>query len=160
MKICDKCGAYNSDDKMFCVDCSEKLGDAISQREETVIKNKLNNKLEKLSNKSDCFYVSLYDKILSAVSIAGIIFIIVLAFFGKFQEDATVFIISAVCFVSSAFESLFPKLAWQVEIFFLSFKTRDWENAEPSEYYILRRKILPTVTTALGFLLSILTVFI
>ena len=25
MKVCNKCGAYNSDDRMFCVDCNEKL---------------------------------------------------------------------------------------------------------------------------------------
>ena len=28
MKVCDKCGAYNSNNRMFCVDCNEKLNDS------------------------------------------------------------------------------------------------------------------------------------
>ncbi len=159
MKICDKCGAYNSDDKQFCVDCSEKLGDAISKREEAAIKNKLNKELDKWSDKSEGFYVSIYDKILGGISIAGIVFLIVLAVMGRFSGYTESLILSAVCFAAAAFVSLFPAFAWEVEKFSLSFLIRNSENADPSEYYIWRRKVLPTVMTALGYLFAVLTAF-
>ncbi len=33
MKLCEKCGAHNSDERMFCVDCSEKLGKPLSLKQ-------------------------------------------------------------------------------------------------------------------------------
>ncbi len=44
MKICTKCGAYNSDERVFCVDCSEKLGDKISASDEKQAHDRVNEK--------------------------------------------------------------------------------------------------------------------
>lgn len=156
MKICTKCGAYNSDDKFFCVDCSEKLSESISQTEETQIKNKLNDKLEKYGNASEPFYVSIYDKLLGGASIIGMAFCLVVAFMGRFQGNTAAFVISVVCFALAAFELLFPEPAWQIEKIFLSVRVSDWENAEPSRSYNFFRRISSVVLLLFGYLIDII----
>lgn len=34
MKKCRKCGAYNSNERQYCVDCAQRLGEGLSEQEE------------------------------------------------------------------------------------------------------------------------------
>ena len=62
MKICTKCGAYNSDDRKFCVDCSEKLGNVLSASEERQMRDNLNKRMDEMYNRNEPLYVSKFDK--------------------------------------------------------------------------------------------------
>ncbi len=53
MKICENCGAYNSDERFFCVDCSEKLGDSLSAAEEQRLDDRIDDSLEAMYNRQD-----------------------------------------------------------------------------------------------------------
>ena len=92
VKICNKCGAYNSDDKMFCIDCNEKLGDKISAEQENKIHNATDIAIEKLHNSKDPLYISKFDKFLGFSSLAGILaHIILLIFFNSAYEVSPIF---------------------------------------------------------------------
>lgn len=62
MKICCKCGAHNSDERFFCIDCNEKLGSSLSKAEEAKINEDINESLENMYNKRDPLHVSKFDK--------------------------------------------------------------------------------------------------
>lgn len=66
MKICDKCGAYNSDDRMFCVDCNEKLNDNDNEN----LQQDVQSKIDELYDKK--LSVNVFDKIIGSVSLLGV----------------------------------------------------------------------------------------
>ena len=84
MKICDNCGAHNSDKKIFCVDCGEKLDDPISQREQADIENSIDRNIERLYNNTDPLAVTLFDKIIGTVCISGVLILAIMFFIALF----------------------------------------------------------------------------
>ena len=82
MKLCEKCGAYNSDERMFCVDCSEKLGDALSVQEEERLDAGIDAKINKLYNAKDPLHVSTFDRVCGFVCVACLLALLVLIGFG------------------------------------------------------------------------------
>ena len=151
MKICDNCGAYNSDKRKLCVDCGETLGDKISEREEQQIRQNIGAKIEKMYNKKDPLYVSTFDKLVGAVSIIGIILCVVFTVKNYSNHKSSEYLLWAIFyFALSGFEAFVPKLSWCIEQIRLSRYVEDADNIRPSVLYFYSRKLFIIVAAVNG----------
>lgn len=160
MKICDKCGAHNSDNNFFCVDCTEKLNDPISSKEQANIENEIKNNIENLYNDTDPLAVTLFDKIIGAVCISGTFVLGIMFFIALFtNRDLNLYLIGFLFFVFGALDALLPKITWTLEKLRLSFTISDPENAEPSDFYLFFRKAGIVICAAIGTAILIVSAF-
>ncbi|MDF2686796.1 MAG: hypothetical protein K0S55_1979, partial [Clostridia bacterium] len=126
LKICNKCGAEQTDKRYFCDSCGEKLGGSLSEREAESFKQQEENNLSEMHKKTDPLYVSDKDKIIGCSAIIGnigtIIYIIINIIFNNSNtKHIPAAIYSATFFFLSALSALLPKLLWELEKFRLSF---------------------------------------
>ncbi len=156
MKICAKCGAYNSDERIFCVDCSEKLGDKISAIDEQQAHNSINEKIEEMYNKKDPLYVSKFDKVMGLVSLIGVLCSVILIVICKVTERDFDFLwVGIVFFLLTSVEAFIPKVTWAIEKIRLSFLIQDADNAEPSRFYIACRKASIVISMLVGIVILV-----
>ena len=142
MKICDKCGAFNSDDRMFCVDCNETLGEKISNAQEQKVRASISEQISELYNKKDPLYVSRFDKIMGIVALVGMTASLVLMIISIFtQIDIKIPLCALIFFLISVVEALIPKIMWELEKLRLSFTITGTDGLEPSDFYLKGRKI-------------------
>ncbi len=140
MKICENCGAYNSDERTFCIDCDEKLGDEISEREEKQVAEQISASTEKLYNRDNPLYVSIFDKIVGIGCIISFIALIVLAIFFMGTDNLELVICGAVFGVLGAVDALIPSITWELEKIRLSFTVAE-DDLSPSGYYMFFRRL-------------------
>ena len=160
MKICEKCGAQYSDDKVFCIDCDEKLGDALSASEEQNVRANLNQQIEEMYNKIDPLYVSPLDKIIGWGSLVGVAITLVAVVIRNFTGQPMEFLLYAlILFLLSGIEALVPRFTWELEKIRLSFTISGAGEAEPSDYYIISRKITIISTAVLGIVALVVSLF-
>ncbi len=158
MKICDNCGAYNGDDRFFCVDCDEKLGDPLSSAEEQRLDEHIGHSVEAMYNRQDPLYVSKLDKILGAGALVGALGCLTLLIIGPPTPDHALLLwLGMVAFLVAVLEALFPKVVWALEKIRLSFIINGAEDAEPSGYSVKGRKISVIFLTAIGASLFVIT---
>lgn len=69
MKLCQKCGAVQNDDRTTCVDCGALLGDSMTEGEEKAVNAELSETVTDLARKSDDFSLSKSDIVLGVLSI-------------------------------------------------------------------------------------------
>lgn len=142
MKICKKCGAHYPDDKIFCLDCNERLGDKLSASEEQKVRANLNKQMEQMYNKTDPLYVSKFDKTIGALAIVGAVVALVFLIIRHFTEQIIGFLPFAILFfILSALDALIPRLTWGLEKIRLSFFINGADDAEPGTLYLMGRKI-------------------
>ena len=157
MKICDKCGAYNANDRMFCIDCNEKLGRKLSAEEEQKLQTDTSEKLEELYNKRDPLYVSKFDKIVGWFSVGGAVVSLLVAVVNLIvQCDNRFLLYSLILFLISAVESLVPQVAWELEKLRIHRIAFGADDLEPSPFYFRNRKIAIVVATVLGIAMFLL----
>jgi hypothetical protein len=146
MKICQNCGAYNSDERMFCVDCNEKLSDTINPEQQKEALAKTDATIEKLYNKKDPLYVSLFDKIVGVACIIFSSLLLVLGFVLMLKDRGTSIPFYLIIFgVVGALEAFLPQISWELEKLSLSFKVNNVDDLTPSSFYLIGRKIGATV---------------
>ncbi len=151
MKICTKCGAYNSDERFFCVDCNEKLGGKLSAADERRMRDKVDEKLEEMYNRNDPLFVSRLDKALGIASLIGALCSLILLVIDKLTPRGFDLLwFGTLFFLLAAVEALVPKVTWAIEKLRLSFLISDADNAEPSGFYITCRKIAIVISAAVG----------
>lgn len=159
MKICNKCGSYQSDDQFFCIDCGEKLGSSISDEEAKKIKNQTELKIDKLYNRTDPLNVSAFYRACGISALIGAASAVVLSIvFRNRMESALSALYSVILFVLCALNALVPKLLWNIDKFRLSFIINGSEDAEPSYFYFITRKI--TIIGSFVFAVIILIISI
>lgn len=152
MKLCDKCGACNSDRRINCVDCSAPLGEKLSTLEEEKIRKSTDEKIEKLYNKKDPLFVSLYDKIFGILAVIGIAISVALMVVNYINNRGKELLFIVFLFLLiGAFEAFMPRLSWSIEKLRLSFSIDDADEAEPGVFYFYGRKIFITFTVVCGF---------
>lgn len=142
MKICKKCGACQSDEKCFCVDCGEKLGASVSPEEEAKACRNVAEKVKKLERSGDDLSCSVFDRICGIGMLVMGAASGVLCLFPKFAGEGrgllfTIFILGIVLGVSA----LTPKLAWELEKLKYSVSVESSEKASPSGFWLAFRKI-------------------
>jgi len=69
MKKCDNCGAVQSDDRIFCVDCGERLGRPMSKADEEAHDAALSDTLTGMAERTEDFYVNPAARVLGIISI-------------------------------------------------------------------------------------------
>lgn len=159
MKICDKCGAYNSDERIFCIDCNEKLNDSLSSLDERKIQEDLNEKIENMYNKQDPLYVSRFDKIIGYISLAGVLLSLILIIIFKITERTFDYVWIGLIFLFSAIiTAFFSKVLWAIEKIRLSFLINDSDNAEPSSFYRTGRKAALLISATVGIVILFINV--
>ncbi len=158
MKICEKCGASNSDARRFCIDCGEILGEKLSAFQEKQYRDKIGEQIENMYNKKDPLYVSLYDKIIGVISIIGVIvslvFVVTNLIFGKSSEAL---MMSIVLFVLAVVEAFVPKFTWSIEKIRLGFYANGADELEPGQIYFWCRKITMTLSVIGGITMIIIS---
>ncbi len=151
MKICEKCGASNSDKRRFCIDCGEILGDKLSAAQEQQYRNKIGEQIENMYNKKDPLYVSLYDKIVGIISIIGVALCSVLVVMNFIiQKTREGLLMSIALFMVAGIEAFVPKFTWSIEKMRLGFYANGADELEPSELYVLGRRISMTLLVLVG----------
>ncbi len=154
MKICTKCGAYNSDDRKFCVDCSEKLGNVLSASEERQMRDNLNKRMDEMYNRNEPLYVSKFDKAIGAVSIAGILCCAALLIIGKItQRSFELLWAGIIIFLLACVEAFMPKVTWAVRKLRLRFSVSNARIAEPSRFYMYCRKAAVVFMAVMGIVI-------
>ena len=63
MKVCEKCGAINNNERFFCADCGEKLPAPVSKAYEAEINGRISDTGDKLMRESDPLAVTTFDRI-------------------------------------------------------------------------------------------------
>ncbi len=151
MKICAKCGAYNADERFFCVDCNEKLGDKLSAVEEQRMRDNVNDTIEEMYNRKDPLFVSKLDKALGIGSGIGALCSLMLIVIGKItHRSADSLWVGILFFLLAVIEALVPKVSWAIEKMRLSFLINDADNAVPSDFYIIGRKATIIISVVVG----------
>ncbi len=151
MKICNKCGAHNSDNKIFCVDCNETLGEKLSVAEEQEISANISGTIEKMYNRTDPLYVSKSDKFMGVFSAIGAIVSLILIFVSIFTHLHVKLLLCAMfLFLIATVESLFPQVSWALEKIRLSFTAIGTDDLVPGNYYNICRKITVVAATVFG----------
>ncbi len=159
MKICDNCGAVNSDERFFCVDCNEKLDDAVSEKERDRIEEGIDSKIENLYNKKDPLYVSRFDKAMGVILILGVLATFVLFVIDIFTGFTSQGLwMALILFVLGIAEAFFPQISWAFEKMRLSFYVNGSDDAEPSDFYRYSRKASLVIFAAVGFALLALNI--
>ena len=69
MKKCDNCGAVQGNDRIFCVDCGERLGRPMSTAEAQAHEAEMSGTLSRMAERTEDFYVSPAARVLGIVSI-------------------------------------------------------------------------------------------
>ncbi len=153
MKVCDKCGALNSDNRFFCVDCHEKLGDAVSEQERDKIEQSIDTTLENLYNDNDPLYVSRFHKVMGFLSLVGALASLVLFVISLVtKRDFSFLWIGILFFALTVVEALVPRFTWSLEQLRLSLIIND-SDAEPSAFYKTSRKICIVIGAGVGIAL-------
>lgn len=153
LKICSKCGAYQKDNRYYCIDCNEKLGDRLSQREQESKEKELKEKSEKYYKESDGLSVTTGNKIVGFCSLIGIIVIVILiTIYSKYVSSVQEAFLALVFFISCTLEALFPKIIWSIEKFRLSFTINIEKDTDPSDFYLFMRKII----IYMGFVIALI----
>lgn len=159
MKICTECGAYNSDERIFCIDCNEKLGDKLSTEKEQQLRENVNEKIEEMYNRKDPHYVSKFDKAMGAVSLIGTLCSLILLVVGTVTERSFDFLwIGIILFLLASIDAFIPRVTWTLEKIRLSFIISDADNAEPSRFYIFCRRAGIVILTAAGIAVLVLNI--
>ena len=142
MKVCEKCGAINNNERFFCADCGEKLPSPVSKAYETEINGRISDTGDKLMRESDPLAVTTFDRITGFVSVGGLLLSVVLLFVGSYLQkfNPELILCSMLFFALGIVTSFFPRMLWFFEKIHLSFTISDSEKAEPSDWYLFWRK--------------------
>lgn len=153
MKICNKCGAYNSDDRMFCVDCNEKLND----NQDENLQQDVQSKIDELYNKKDPLHVSVIDKIFGFISLVGVVATIIVFILNAITQTSCEYLGWAfITFAISSFEAFCPRINWELEKLALSFRVSSSSDLEPSDFYFTRRKLAIIISSLLGIVMLLI----
>ena len=160
MKVCEKCGATNNNERFFCADCGEKLSAPVSKAYESEINARISDTGDKLMRESDPLAVTSFDRITGFVSVGGLLLAVVLllvcAHLQRFNPELILY--SMPFFVVGIISSFLPRMLWFFEKIRLSFTISDSENAEPSDWYLFWRKAGNLLLCVFGFLLLLIAV--
>lgn len=163
MKICKKCGAHNSDERNFCVDCAEALPAPVSENEAAEVKSKINKKMNALDNEADGFNVRIFDKVVGIIACTVILAEIMLVLYGiynvKVESVSQAVVDSLIYGVLAAVFSFFPRLYWFWFKLPLIFFVKDWGGLEPSAFFIVLRKITPVILLIIVLIINYAMLF-
>jgi hypothetical protein len=144
MKKCKRCGALQDDHHYTCIDCGETLGSSLSKEEEYEEDKKVKEKITKLSNRTDYFYVTKLDKVVAALLFLSFFIYLVLAIINyKVMIKDVLFILYIVHMIWMLFtglDLLYPWISWEFYKLKLSFSIANTDDIIPTEMSLLFRR--------------------
>lgn len=151
MKVCPRCGVSQSDKRTECVECGARLEEPVSERVEQRLLEQQEERLEKLYHKGDPLHVSLFDKIMGGIMLAGLLAIpVTLIVCRAWLRANIVTLATALFWLMGVIEAFFPKLGWELEKLRMSFSAVGTEDLTPSHFYFVMRKIALVLFLLLG----------
>lgn len=157
MRICKKCGAYYPDDRTFCIDCNEKLGDILNEHDEKEARAKLDRQIQDMYNSQDPFYIGRFEKVMGMISLAGAVATLAVIIFKALTHgDFGIYMYSLVLLSAAFVEALMPRIPWELQKMRLHFSIMGSDYAEPSDYYAKSRKGAIIVCSLLGIALLVI----
>lgn len=152
MKLCEKCGTPQNDDNFRCVECGAILGKPLSDEEEDRAKDAISDYIDDHVVTTDPFYVSRLDKILVVADIVGIVSaIMIMLFFSQSSDGDYLCLLLAGMFLLIAIDTAFPQIEWFFEKLRVELHYHV-EHLEPSDLYLLGRKITKVVIPVFGYM--------
>lgn len=142
MKICKNCGAIQSDERFYCIECEDKLGAILSEKEKEKIEREIEKTGRRYLDKTSVIQVTVLQKLTGVLSLAGTLLIIILILIykdniGNILES----LIALALFIFCSLEALLPKLVWNLGKLRYSFFTKSFQDTEPSDLYLSLRKV-------------------
>lgn len=153
MKKCRKCGAVQDDSHATCIDCGAVLPNPMSDAEEEVHEEALDDKLYGMAEGTDDFYVPVWAKILGCICVACFVgTVLFLAFTPnrRYIEGEWV-VLTFGCAIWGAILLLLPRFCWLLGSLSRRWWYADGGNLKPSFAYLV-------VVKAVGVFFTVLTV--
>lgn len=141
------------------IDCGQKLSDSISKNKLEAIEKETENKIDKMYNKADPLYISIFDKVVGFVSVIGLLIILIFMIIYRHSLDnVPESIYSILFFIICALNALVPRILWALKKFSLGFTINNADDAEPSNFYLIMRKIIIYGCFIMGVILLVTTI--
>lgn len=158
MKLCDKCGAHNSDTRVFCVDCGETLGEKLSDAHERQLQEDLSESIDQLYNQADPLYVSVLDKTVGVIALIGSAAALIGALFNPFSApNGEGFWWALALFALTALDAFVPQLTWELEKLRLGWYVNGADSLQPGDFYRIGRRVGILVVLLMGIAVLVLT---
>ena len=106
--VCEKCGAIQDKQKVFCIDCGEILNN------NKYIEDETEDKIDKFLYRTDRLKPNFIEIIIGVLSVAAILTIVIISISYKKLYSTGNIIIMIIVFLLIAFEALLPKLSWEI----------------------------------------------
>ena len=162
MKICEKCRCQNTDTRVFCIDCGATLGEKLSDAQEAIYEQQLDESIEKMYNRNDPLYVSVFDIVVGILALIGCAAAVIFPFFKPapdFVYGEHPYIWAFVCFAIAALDALLPQLAWSLETWRLNLWADGADDLQPSQLYLIGRRVGNALALGLGIVILLSVLF-
>lgn len=142
MKKCDHCKILHSDNRMFCTECSNKLGPKLSEEEEEKILKSNDEYIDNSISPIDPLHVSVSDKIVGSLSLLGCVASIVYQIiFWRNYDMPPFLLVFTFCYGLNALTAFFPQFFWELSKRKMSYSADNALDANPTNYYIISRRV-------------------
>lgn len=150
MKFCQSCGTPQKDENRTCIECGALLGEPISKAEAMARQREMDESLKRAAAASvdDPLALTTLDRVIAGLDLAGI----VLSVLALLLLHANEFAFWGLALFAAAFvDTAFPRINWFFEELRIQMRS-DVTSAEPSDWYLISRKILIIALPVLGAL--------
>ena len=152
MKKCEKCGTPQKDSHFRCIECGAILGKPLSRAEEERMEEQISDYIADRAERTEDFYITRLDKIMIALDILGILASVWFLIFGpKTADGQRICLFLILIFLLAGIDTAFPKIAWTLEKWRVEMRYHA-ENLEPSDWYLITRKIINVVVPLLAYM--------
>ena len=152
MKKCEKCGTPQKDSNFRCVECGAILGKPLSGAEEERMKEQISDYIADRAERTEDFYITRLDKIMIALDVLGILASLWYLLLGPKNRDGQgICLFLILIFLLAGINTAFPKIAWTLEKWRVEMRYHV-ENLEPSDWYLITRKIINVVFPILAYM--------
>lgn len=150
MKFCQSCGTPQKDENRTCIECGAILGESISKGEAMARQREMDEAMKRAAAASvdDPLALTTLDRVMAGVDLAGLVASVLAILLLHANEFAYIgLLLFAVAFVDTAF----PRINWFFEELRIQMRS-SVTSAEPSDLYLISRKILIIALPVLGAL--------
>lgn len=151
MKKCKSCGALQKDERTVCIDCGQRLGDPLTERELKALEDGLELQLDEMADRCDEFHVSRFDYVLIALHAILSVALIVVCFMNPLDIEniGESLFYGLLMNVVSTVQLLFPAAIWSLHVGMLSLRYANADELEPGWGWKISRKAISFIAIAM-----------
>ena len=152
MKKCEKCGTPQKNSHFRCIECGAILGKPLSRADEERMEEQISDYIADRAERTETFYITRLDKIMIALDILVFLASALYLIFGPRNADGQgICLFLILIFLLAGIDTAFPKIAWTLEKWRVEMRYHV-ENLEPSDWYLITRKIINVVFPILAYM--------